>query len=61
MQIIIFYSNFTEICSKASNWQYVTIGSGNSLAPNVSSMSLGSWENAREKPYEKSFVVNVQK
>ena len=30
----IFISNFTEICSWGSNWQLVSIGSGNGLAPN---------------------------
>ena len=29
-----FDSDFTEICSQWSNWQYSTIGSDNSLAPN---------------------------
>ena len=30
MKISIFRSNFTEICSEESNWQF---GSGNGLAP----------------------------
>ena len=28
-----FYYNFTGICSQGSNWQYSSMGSGNSLAP----------------------------
>ena len=33
-KISYFYSNFTEICSSGSNWQYNSIGSSNGLAPN---------------------------
>ena len=29
-----FDSNFTEICSRMSNWRYESIGSGKDLAPN---------------------------
>ena len=31
---LYFDSNFTEVCSQGSNWQYVRIGSVNGLAPN---------------------------
>ena len=30
----ICHSNFMETCSQVSNWQYISIGSGNGLAPN---------------------------
>ena len=33
-KLLNFKSNFTEICSLGSNWQYGTIGSDNGLAPN---------------------------
>ena len=36
-------SNFTEICSQASNWQYASIGSGCGLAPN--SRQTITWTN----------------
>ena len=29
-----YYSNFTEVCFQRSNWQHITLGSGNGLAPN---------------------------
>ena len=35
MKIIVFFnSNFTEICSQRSNYQYASIGSDNDLVPN---------------------------
>ena len=34
MKIIEFHSNFIEIWSQDSNWQYASIGSGNGLSPN---------------------------
>ena len=33
-KVLNFDSNFTEVSSQGSNWQYVSIGSGNGLAPN---------------------------
>ena len=34
MKSSVFWFNFTEVCSWAFDWQYVSIGSGNGLAPN---------------------------
>ena len=34
MNNICFDSNFTEICSRGSNWQYASIGSDNGSVPN---------------------------
>ena len=34
MKIILFSSNFTEMCSLESNWQMMMIGSDNGLALN---------------------------
>ena len=39
-----FVSNFTQVCCKASNWQEVSIGSGNGLAPNRRQAII--WTNA---------------
>ena len=33
-KVSYFYSNFTVVCSERFNWQYVSIGSSNGLAPN---------------------------
>ena len=33
-KVLWFDSNFTGVCSWGSNWQYVSIGSGNGLVPN---------------------------
>ena len=32
-ECVIFYQDFTEVCSQGSNWQYSSIGSDNGLAP----------------------------
>ena len=34
MQNLYFGANFTEVCPWGTNWQKVSIGSGNGLAPN---------------------------
>ena len=33
-KVLYFDSNFTEVCSYGSNWQHVSIGSGNGMSPN---------------------------
>ena len=33
-KVLYFVSNFSEVCSKGSNWQYPNIGVDNGLAPN---------------------------
>ena len=43
-KLLYFDSNFTEICSQVSNWQYVCVGSGNGLAPNRRQANI--WTNA---------------
>ena len=32
-KVLFFYQNFTEVCSLGSNWDLVSVGSGNGLAP----------------------------
>ena len=44
MKSFYFDSNFTEVCSQGSNWQHISIGSGNSLAPNR--QQAITWTNA---------------
>ena len=34
LKVLHFDSNLTEVCSSGSNWQQVSIGSGNGLVPN---------------------------
>ena len=43
-KVLYFDSNFTEICSLVSNWQEVSIGSGNGVAP--SRWQAITWTNA---------------
>ena len=33
-KVLYFDSNFNEVCLYESDWQYVSMGSGNGLAPN---------------------------
>ena len=46
---ILFYSNFTEICSLGSNWWYVGFGSGNDLA-----LSYG-----KPLPYPENMLIKI--
>ena len=43
-KLLYFNSNFTEVCSQKSNWQYASIGSDNGMAPNRRQAII--WDNA---------------
>ena len=44
MKMFVFDQNFTEVLSQGSNWQYLSIGSVNGLAPNRRQAII--WTNA---------------
>ena len=41
-KILPFDSNFSDVCSRGLNWQQVSVGSGNGLAPNRRQVIIGT-------------------
>ena len=49
LKVVYFDSNFIEVCSQWSNWQYVSIGSGSGMVP--SRPQAITWSNTDPVPW----------
>ena len=56
MKSFVFRFEFHWSCSKGSNWQYASIGSGNGLAPNRRQVNTWSWAKAPPPPPPSEFL-----